>query len=307
MREPLPVDRLREHLDAWELQDATVEPITPGATGDVFLLTLGAERWVAKFTYDYRTYFEQGLKASEIVAASTDYLVATPCLTTSGERVVMVEWPEGRSHPLAVLEFVPGETLERDDPLSAQRMGSVCGTVHRVLLEVDPRTLGIEPVIAPMEPPTDGWDLGDLAWLNDVFVALLTRATESIHDVRWTVAVWDGPDIRLHDGHIGLLDFGHTFWQPLVHAVANRSLIAAYGDERRLEDFLQGLHEHLELTAEEKEVFHLYGLINAGIYARWAAAHPNEAVAQWLLHDLVPYLRADLPRVGLGELINGIA
>ncbi len=298
MHNPLPVDLVRAHLQAWDLERADIEPIPPGATADVFLVTRGRERWVAKFAYDYRTYFEHGLIASEVVARAVSHPVATPRLTNEGERVVMVEWPESSWHPLAVLDYVPGEVLASAHPRAAELTGLVCGAVHRVLLEVDPAALGIDAVVEPMQPLTDGWKLGVLSWLDDAYHDLTARAAASIHEVRWSVAVWDGPDIRIQDGAVGLIDFGHTYWQPLIHAVANRSVNAAMGDPNRLAQFLEALEGELPLTEAEREVLDPYRLLNAVIYARWATTHLNEFTRKWL-GQLLSYLEADLPKVGL--------
>jgi hypothetical protein len=157
----------------------------------------------------------------------------------------------------------------------------------------------------------DGWALGDLGWLDEVNRELGRMDAASRSQLRHTVGVWDGPDVRLPSdevgagGRIGLIDFGHVSWQPLVHVVANRALIAAYDDRERLDRFLAAVQAELPLTAAELDHLDLQRLVNATIYARWSAMRRCETRAagepfdgSWL-DQLLQILAAELPRVGL--------
>ena len=272
----------------------------PGATADVFLLTDGDRRWVAKFAYDFREYFEGGLRASALLAArrALPYPIAAPLATDDGELTVLADWPERTPHPLAVLEFVDGQPLAAGDEHAPEVMGEVCGRVHAALLHVDPEEVGIEHRWEPTPAIHDTWDVGEHGWLNDVYAELATRARAVDHTLRKSVGVWDGPDIRIAGTRVGLIDFGHTSFHPLVYVVANRSLVAAYGDRVQLRRFMTALEAHLPLTPAEHAAFDLYRLVSATIYARWSAAHPDDNTTPWL-GVLLEYLRSDLPRVGL--------
>ena len=301
MRVPLPTERLPALLAPWDLGAVVVQRIPPGATADVFLVESDRGRFVAKLAYDERSYFEAGLAASERVAAAVDLPVATPRRTSAGERVVMVEWPQGHEHPLALLEYVDGEPLDPDAADTPATVGRVCGLVHRALLGVDPGDVGIRGAeVGPMFLPDDGWDLGEHGWLDRVCAELVERAAREAHRLRWTVGVWDGPDVRLRagDGQLGLLDFGHTFWQPLVHAVGNRWLVCAYGDADRRRRFRAAFDEHVQLTSAEEELLPVHALLSATYYARWASTQPDADTQAWLA-TLVGHLRAELPTVGI--------
>lgn len=300
MRVPLPAERLPALLEPWGLGPLAVEWIPPGATADVFLVEGDHGRFVAKLAYEERSYFEAGLLASERVAAAVDLPVATPRPTADGDLVVMVEWPEGHEHPLALLELVEGEPLDPDALDTPATVGRVCGLVHRALLDVDPADVGIRGAeVGPMFQPDDGWDLGEHGWLDRVCAELVELAAGEAHRLRWTVGVWDGPDVRRDaDGRLGLLDFGHTFWQPLVHAVANRWLVSAYADADRRHRFRAALDEHLTLTDAEEELLPVHALLSATYYARWAATQIDGDTRVWL-EVLVDHLRAELPAIGI--------
>ena len=299
--EPIPVERLRAALDAWELEDAdVVEPIPPGATADVFLVQRGGERWVAKYCYQEPAYFDAGLAVSEVLDVGV-WTIALPVRTVGeGARYRMVAWPDGHDHPLALLRWVDGRVLEAEEPGHLECKATVCGRVHAQLLHLDPASVGVELPPPDERPgPIAPWDLGPHQWLDDVFVEARQETIEWRDRVRSCVAVWDGPDIRIRDdGGIGLLDFGHTSWQPLVNVVANRSLNGADQGVASLDRFLDALQRELPLTDDERRALDCYRRYNAGIYARWAAMrvheHGDQSVADWLA-SLVRFLRTDPP------------
>lgn len=297
--QPIPVERLRPALAAWGLADAdVVEPIPPGATADVFLVQRGDERWVAKFGYQEPHHFDAGLATSEALDLD-GWDIATPVRTRDGgERYRVAEWPDGHPHPLALLRWIDGRPLDTDEPGGIECKAAVCARVHAQLLHLDPATVGVEVPRAhePVEP-IEEWDLGPHQWLDDVFVELQHRTRSWRSRVRSCVAVWDGPDIRVRDedgGGIGLIDFGHVSWQPVVNVAANRSLSGSDQGASTLGLFLDVLQRDLPLTDDELEAFDDFRRYNVGIYARWAAMreheHGDESLAGWL-ESLLAVLR----------------
>lgn len=138
--------------------------MTPGASADVFMLTDGARRLVAKYAYQLRADFEPGLRCAELLAEG-GMRTARPVHTDDGELLAMVEWPVGHWHPLAVLEWVDGRAPStRADSL--QLLGRVCAEIHARLLNVDPADLGLgsdpNAHLAYLEGTHQ--DLGDMAW-----------------------------------------------------------------------------------------------------------------------------------------------
>ena len=295
--EPFPVERLRSALEAWDPADAdVVEPIPPGATADVFLVQRGEQRWVAKYGYQSVREFNAGLAVSELLDLP-GWDVGTPVRTDDGGLSCVLEWPSGHPHPLALLRHVEGVPLRVEDPASVDVMASVCGRVHAQLLGIDREAVGAKPL---PDGPIDEWDLGAHQWLDDVLLDVRERTTEARPRVRSCVGVWDGPDVLLRDdGSIGLIDFGHTTWQPLVNVVANRSLVAAYDDADQLARFVDVLQRELPLTSNELEVLPLYRRQNAAAYARWAAMrvqeHGDQSAVDWL-DTLLRFLRSDVER-----------
>lgn len=306
MRDALPIDRLRPALRAWDLDAADVVPIVPGVTSDVFLVMHGSDRWVAKFNYDYREYFEVGLRASQVVharTASASFEVAVPIPTSSGDLTELVEWPEGEVHPLALLSFVAGDPLTARDPSCVHLLGDVCGRVHAALLDVPPRAVGLKELPAEPDGNHPDRDAGDFSWLHHVWRELEQRAWSSRSDVRHAVAIWDGPDVRRRREAVGVLDFGHCGWHSLVHVVANRSLNASLTDEARLASFLESVERHLPLTETEREQFALHRLRNLAIYARWVAmekvARRDVTFNERWFRELLQALHREIPRIGM--------
>ena len=296
--DPLPVDTVRTALGAWDLGDELlVEPIPPGATADVFAVRAGSERWVAKYVYDDRAYVEGGLAVSEVLDVAP-WQVARPVRTADdGALTRMVEWPPGHEHPLAVLRWVDGRVLE-DTASHRDCRALVCGRVHARLLDLDPASVGIDVPAADAPPePLQDWDLGPNAWLDELFVELRAEIVAWRPLVRCGIAVWDGPDVRIaDDGGIGLIDFGHTSWQPLVNVVANRSLTGPDQGAAGLSRFLEVVEGELPLTDEEHAALECFRRYNAAIYARWASmrvhVHDDPAVVEWL-DSLLRFLRPE--------------
>lgn len=298
--EPLPVERVVHALEAWDVlggsgHEVTVEPIPPGATADVFLVERGTDRWVAKYAYQQRAYAEAGLAVSEWLDLP-DYEIARPIRTTTGDLTSTVEWPPGNEHPLALLGFVEGDTLERTDADAIELRARACGRVHAALLGLDPAQVGIELFVEDGPPqPRAHWDLGDHQWLDDVLTEADRTCIEHRRHVRCGVAVWDGPDIRVRpDGGVGLIDFGHTMWQPIVNVVANRSFVGDYEDLDQLAHFLDAVQQELPLTDTELDAFADFRRLNAATYARWAANQVHEhgaPIGDWLAR-LVSFLRS---------------
>ena len=291
---PIAPEAIAEALrSAWgmSVRAGDVCAIPRGATADVFSVVAGdGARFVAKYAYDDRAYFEGGLRASALVDG---FPVAAPVRPLDGGWSTMLEWPPGHRHPLALLRFVDGERVADDRPDAPELLGSVCGAVHAQLLRVDPASVGVSVPDDPVGDVINDWDVGDdLRWLDALAVDVVARARSLVAagGLRLSVGVWDGPDIRVTaDGSVGLIDFGHTFWAPLVHFVANRSLIVAYDDAARLHRFLGAVESSLPLTREERAALPVFRAISAVIYARWAAS--TGSAPDWLA-QLVRFLRS---------------
>ena len=264
----------------------------------MFLVQRGEHRWVAKYGYQEPHHFDAGLATSELLDLD-GWDIATPVRTDEGGRYRLVTWPDGHEHPLALLRWIDGRPLGDDELGGIEVTATVCGRVHAQLLHLEPSAVGVE-VPRPHEPvePIESWDLGANQWLDEVFVEFRRRTREWRSRVRACVAVWDGPDIRVreHDDRIGLIDFGHVTWQPLVNAVANRTLSGPDQGVASLGRFLDAFQRELPLTDAELEALDDFRRYNAGIYARWAAmrlhVHDDGSRADWLA-SLLSFLRSD--------------
>ena len=222
MAEPIPQARVREALAAWRLEGAELSVLPAGASGDVFRVAAGGRTLVAKYAYMARRDFEPGLLAAEAVSG-VGLAAAAPVRTDDGELVVMIEWPDGVPHPLAVLEWVEGSPVDPTTRSGAARVGATLGTVQA-------RLLGLSVDHLVLQPPRDylaylrttDQDLGSYAWLHEFNAGLVAEIEATTASGGLTVGpgVWDGPEIVIDDrGTIGLIDFGNVDVHPVAHAL----------------------------------------------------------------------------------------
>lgn len=287
MKSPVPVERVRGGLAHWGLGNAELVRLPPGVTADVFLITLGDDRSVAKLAYQSRSEFEPGLIVSRHLRGK-GMVVAAPRSPSGGGLLVMVEWPEGHWHPMAVLDFVPGSPLDLGSPAAPQVLGDVCGSLHQMLSDLRLQSSAAWPgdYLGYLRRTTE--DLGDFAWLHDLNAEIAAAAMTNHHqeEIRWTTNVWDGPDVLIdsQDG-VGLVDFGNVGWHPFVHVVANRSLLIDDA-ERSQARFLGSVEQRVELHRDERALLPLFRLVNVAIYAKYAAWSSNAATLERLLPKL---------------------
>jgi Ser/Thr protein kinase RdoA (MazF antagonist) len=267
-------DAVERALVAWGLVDPTVVPFDGGVSGDVFYVRTAAGEWVAKFTYAERSEVELGLLAAE-AAAAAGLRAAAPLRATDGSLSVMVEGPPGLWHPLSVMDYVPGEPLDRHSSDAPEIVGKTVGALHRALvarvarLVPDTAAFGylayLEGGVDPTAPP----------WLPVAVAQVVreTRAYETTHEVTYGLGVFDGPEILIdQDGTVGLVDFGVTQWQPVALDLAAHAVwLNADGDDPRLGQLLDAYQRVCPLALSDVAAVPVYRQVALAIYATFAA------------------------------------
>lgn len=267
------------HLHRWALSEPTVKVLPGGASGEVFEVQAGNERFVAKHAYMHRHEFEPGLFAAEAVANAGEYRTAAPIRTTDGNVLVMVEH-NGLEHPLALLRWVDGRHYPVDDATAARELGQVLGRTQRTLATTPPAELSIE---------TDGrafldylrstkQELGEYSWLHQRIGGIIEEIDRVLATVKLTYApaVWDGPErLRGPDGSIGLIDFGNTGWFPVSHVIGygtSQVRVSEPDEERRAIDaFVAAFCEEFPVTDADLDAIQLFRLATIATYAKFMA------------------------------------
>lgn len=276
---PILESRLRAGLAAWGLADSPLAVLPRGVSGEVFLLhDSDGQPLVAKYAYMYRDDFEPGLLAAEVVAAA-GLRAAAPRRTSAGEALVMVEWPDGVEHPLALLAYMDGDRLDPTTPSAAARVGSTLGRVQAILLHAGAKQLalsGQRDYLAYLRATTQ--DLGAHQWLHEHIAELVAEVDDLTSTGRLTCGpgVWDGPEIVVDDqGEAGLLDFGVVDWHPIAHPLAYGTTQVSPPDRENaglVETFLSAFVEECPLSEVDIEAIPLFRRVTLAIYAKFMAA-----------------------------------
>ncbi len=222
MTETLSEADLIAALAAWELAaPLRITPMEGGFTGHVWLIETPAERLVAKYSYTLRADFDGGLRAAAALVRG-GMPSSAPLLARDGAPSVMVPGPHGRSEPLALLQFVPGEPLDWAAPDAPALVGEQLGRVHRIW-HAAPELAGtpdqIFAFVGERRPEVAAQP--GLQELLDQTLANV-RAFEAATPVTYGVTVGDFMEF-LRDpatGAVGLIDTGTVGWGPLLFDVA---------------------------------------------------------------------------------------
>jgi homoserine kinase type II len=215
---------------SWQLDPGDCEPV-------------GRSLWrvrVGELTYAVRQLplacrvrFEAGLRAAEHVEkAGVD--AGAPVRAADGALTV-----PAAGGPLALLRWVPGRALRRDDPLDQQWWGDTLATVHRALARFThpglPRLSGVR---------ADGPHLAWPDWLRPAVRAAGEAFRRLLVTDQLTYGVLHGDpspdDFRLdpQTGRVGLVEWSSVGIGPLVYDVAGAVLFA--GGEAASSELIDG-------------------------------------------------------------------
>jgi homoserine kinase type II len=231
----VPAEQIRTVLrTTWQRTATECTPLQGGMNSAAWLVTLATGRYVAKLVCAARrAQFEAGLLAAAYLEAR-GVTAGAPVRTVDGALTV----PVGTG-VMALLRYVPGRPLVRDDPLDQQWWGDVLGSAHRALDGfTDPglvRWHWVRPEAA---------HLGVEAWVRPAVadaVAALNKLC--VTDVLAYGVLHGDPApeacrIDVATGRTGLLDWGSVATGPLVYDVASAVMYA--GGPDRAADLLDG-------------------------------------------------------------------
>jgi Ser/Thr protein kinase RdoA (MazF antagonist) len=130
----LPLASVRSALAAWPLAPPLrIRRLPGGVTSDTFLVGTNTGRYVAKLVSGHADVLETSLRAAELVEHGSALATGGALRTREGNLTEIVDCPDGRRRPLAVVGFVPGRSLDWAAPGAAAVAGEVLGTVHGLL------------------------------------------------------------------------------------------------------------------------------------------------------------------------------
>ena len=162
---------------------------------------------VARLTDFPRAHVELGLRVAEAVD-DAGITAGRPLRTLDGAHCVEV--PGGR---LALLRFVPGRMLERDE-IDVAELGRLLARVHVAIAPLD--GVGAWSLDDACTHLRDGLLPDHPAWVRP-FVDDRLAAVEAWEPERLQVTRGDGPEVRVVDGAIvGMIDWGACRWSSVA-------------------------------------------------------------------------------------------
>lgn len=210
------IDEVRTLLRTrWDAHAITC--VAPGGASSWLVEVDGGCRFVAKAApAGERKPFEAGLAAAEhLCRAGT--AAGRPVRAADGALSARTD-----SHTVALLEFVPGRPLVRDNPLDQHWWGDALGAAHRTLADFRHSHLARFQL-----PRTDGPHLGVEEWVRPaVSAAMAAMARLTVTD-QLTYGIRHGdpaPDVFRFDldtGRTGIVGWGSAGSGPLMYDVAS--------------------------------------------------------------------------------------
>lgn len=242
------IDEVRTLLrTSWHLHEVSCSPLTGGMNSLAWLIEMDGRRCVAKAVpVGERRSFEAGLAAAEHLSRS-GFVAGRPVRAADGALSVRTD-----HSTVALLEFVPGRPLVRDDPLDQHWWGDALGAAHRALAGFAHAGLTRFHWIR-----TDAEHLGVEGWVRPaVAAAVAAMAKLSVTDQLsyGTVHGDPAPEAFLFDldtGRTGVVDWGAAFTGPLVYDIASAVMYA--GGPSAAGDLLEAYLSASPVTRDEVE------------------------------------------------------
>jgi homoserine kinase type II len=217
------IDEIRTVLrTSWQGTVTSCTPVSGGMNAEAWLVELDGRRCVAKAVpvAQWRQ-FEAGLAVAQRLSAA-GMAAGAPVRAADGAL-----WAQTDGAALALLEFVPGRTLVRDDPLDQQWWGDALGAAHRSLAGFDHSGLNRFHRVR-----TDAPHLAVADWVRPAVAdAVAAMAKLSVTD-QLSYGVLHGdptPDafrLDIDTGRTGIIDWGAAGTGPLVYDIASAVMYA---------------------------------------------------------------------------------
>jgi homoserine kinase type II len=217
------IDEVRTLLrTSWCLNAVSCAPIDGGMNSLAWLIEFDGGRRVAKAVpAAERRSFEAGLAAAEHLSVG-GIAAGRPVRAADGALSVRTD-----HSTMALLEFVPGRPLVREDPLDQHWWGDALGAAHRALAGFDHPGLSRFQLMR-----ADAAHLGVEDWVRPAVAdAMAAMARLTVTD-QLTYGVSHGdpaPDafrFDLDTGRTGIIDWGAAGSGPLMYDIASAVMYA---------------------------------------------------------------------------------
>ena len=217
------IDEVRTLLrTSWHVTTVTCTPLDGGMNSLAWLIEFDGRRCVAKAVpAPERRPFEAGLAAAEHLSVN-GLAAGRPVRAADGALSVRTD-----HSTMALLEYVPGRPLVRDDPLDQHWWGDALGTAHRRLAGFAHPGLSRFQLLR-----TDGPHLAVEDWVRPAVadaMAAMARLTVTDQLTYGTSHGDPSPDafrFDLDTGHTGIIDWGSAGSGPLMYDVASAVMYA---------------------------------------------------------------------------------
>ena len=218
------IDEVRTLLrTSWHANAVSCTPLEGGMNSLAWLIEFeGSGRCVAKaVTAAERRPFEAGLAAAEHLSVG-GIAAGRPIRAADGALSVRTD-----HSTVALLEFVPGRPLVRDDPLDQHWWGDALGAAHRALAGFSHTGLSRFHLLR-----TDGPHLAVEDWVRPAVadaMAAMARLTVTDQLTYGTSHGDPSPDafrFDLDTGRTGIIDWGSAGSGPLMYDIASAVMYA---------------------------------------------------------------------------------
>lgn len=202
----------RELLASWGLgEPLSVDLMRPGgATSDVFdVKATDGRRFAAKLTYDLPGVVESGLRAAEFVQRSSGVKTGMPVRSINGSLTVETDSVAGLRHPLALMEWVDGATVQVEE--RPEECGRLLAIVHESLAGSD--VSAPDTVIGYLQDRSVDYNGRDAIEhvLRDAVDAVI-----GLDGLTWGTCYGDGPELMSTLAGLALIDWGAVTRAPLL-------------------------------------------------------------------------------------------
>ena len=274
----------------WGLHGAEIQPLGGGMNSRTWLVKHQGSTYVAKRVPT--TAVADLVAGSQIAAnlAEAGFVTGTPVPTTAGQPVLT-------DHALALLEHVPGRSLDGDTDEEQRWIATTLAGVHSAgPPDIGPSTATFQANwLSPELPGVDAHP-----WLPRVIDAVRAQTDPLV--VTWSVLHTDpAPEAFIHDdstGVTGLIDWAGAKRGPILYDIA--SAVMYLGGTQAAATFLDTYRGQNPLPADEMRLLDVFRRFRWALQATYFA---------WRLaaHDLTGVVEQADNKQGLDNARRGLA
>lgn len=218
----LPDSDLLDALSAWKLSKPIIlEKLSGGYTADVWLIQAENKKYIAKFAYDKQESFNRGLLVAEILNQH-GIISSFPIRTRDGRVSKLTEGPPKKFHPLAVLEYLEGKSLNLKSSITQTLFGKTLGKIHIILMNEQRLVRSQDNIFTYLSDNKE--EVLYFPWLGEVIQNTISevRSFEEKNLVTYGVIYGDGMEFLYNEKteKVGVIDLGSVGYGPLLFDLA---------------------------------------------------------------------------------------